>query len=651
MKLVLFEFNDEVDAFIHQYGKEMLMDNETLILCFHPKVRAYLKTMEIESRGTLEYLSNESQHEIMGFTDKKSGKLMEYLELRDEFGVTSSYKNTCLYHLRFYLNHFCWLIEVLFQVNRKHRFEEIYASMPINENYFWTEEALIQARERFLGFFAQQLCENHQMKFSSFKVGVLKKSKLENIKISSVRLIGRCLTTLSVSFLRKFYKKNASYVIVPALSYRMDNLLKDIYSKNTDVHSVMIWDGGSSLKQEMYKIYLMITNIFQKMTGTGLLDAVISLDLMNQNIESSQDSNDFDGCFDKVLDFIEQNDQIETSWRGISFSPYLAGKLQMGLRKEMKLLLKRTKILTRLFKEIKPKLLMSMYSNGIYGVMGELGPILDYESLIISHGTHVPPQNQFDDLENYHLAKSVILNDYQCVAVQTPWTEKFLNSYHEKRRRILTGPLLYSDFTSSQRSDARLKILNTEEKTFVIVHATTHKTREGMRFHIVETKDEYISSLTDIINVIKNCNNVHLIIRPHPACGLSKDDFSVLLPECFHVDIMMGGKFSDVLSVADLVISYSSTCIEEALQKEIPVVLFDKWKRYNHFGILSENFDDKIKKQPVYYIDSMETLSMKLNKIVGIFRNQKLNESELSDYKFPAEYRKNFWKYIKETLT
>ena len=59
-------------------------------------------------------------------------------------------------------------------------------------------------------------------------------------------------------------------------------------------------------------------------------------------------------------------------------------------------------------------------------------------------------------------------------------------------------------------------------------------------------------------------------------------------------------------------ISYSSTVIEDSIFCNVPVILFDQWKRYKHCD--SETDFNKIN-QPVYYITDQNSLIETINTI------------------------------------
>jgi hypothetical protein len=334
----------------------------------------------------------------------------------------------------------------------------------------------------------------------------------------------------------------------------------------------------------------------------------------------------------------------------VSFRTYLEAKIEKGLRREIVVLQHATKVLNEVLRKIKPDLLMSMYSVGIYYMMGELSRIQGFASLSISHGTHVPANNEFEKIENYRLATSVILNTYGSVAVQTPWAQRFLDYYKDERPRIFSGPLLYSETRKDTREKKRREILGACGKGKIVVYATTQKGRHGMRFHIAETLDEYISALADIAVAVNSLENAYFVIRPHPACDISREEFRQLLPASQKTLIMDTGAFSEVLSAADLLISYSSTCLEEALQNEIPVVLFDKWRRYNHFNVPETRSAESTDRQAVYYITSPEVMAGGMGKILSRFDKDALTESDLAYHRYPKGFKSNFFAFVDRSL-
>jgi len=379
----------------------------------------------------------------------------------------------------------------------------------------------------------------------------------------------------------------------------------------------------------------------------GAPDAVICLELLKPflfrdvsglDAFGKKTSGSIDNAFARVSEKLNAG--------GVYFGRYFKEKINKGLKPELARLFVLTKVLDKVLRLLKPRLLISMYSAGIYYTMGELSRLLGFSSLSVSHGTHVPPNNEFEKIENYRLATSVIINAYTHVAVQTPWADKFLDYYQDSRPRVISGPLIYSKKDKALGDRLKQTVLGLPVGVKVVTHASTQKTRWSLRFHIEETLDEYIASLRDIVNAVNKTQGLYFVLRPHPVCDISREDLLKLLPPSDRIRVMDEGPFKDVLSVTDLLISYSSTCIEEALQSAIPVILFDKWKRYNHFNIPEAKGDFDIK-EPAQYIVEPETLARYL---LNFSKGQPGPKLDLSGYVYPAECRANVDNFLESVL-
>jgi len=649
-KVILLEFVDEAKEILRRYGREFLLSEEALVICLHPNVRAFLKGAGIDSRDTLRYLDNDSQHRIMLETERLKDIMMQKVSLSDNLGIRKGYEETCAHNLRMYLNHFLWIIEIINAIVRKHQVSDIYCCLYGYEDPIYMQKAAIQDQERFLGFLARDISRANGIKFHACRLKAKRPGIINLICTAAAHKAGELLTFIEYRLLcaRAAGKKT---VIVPAFSYNMSVLLREIKSRRHNVNYVMLWENEFTLRKKLSSIYLLLMNNLKKIKRNNECDAIISLDLIKwhfKNDPAQQEKMRLE--FDRLKAAINTGLKDLFFYGGVDFHSYLREKIDRGLKQDMLSLQRLTTALYCILKRLQPKLLMSMYSRGIYYMMGELSIILDFPSLNISHGTHVPPNNIFEEIENYNLGTSVILNTYKHVAVQTPWTDKFLNYFQDKRPRILSGPLLYSRKNTLLRDEKRKEITGSSDTSRIVIHATTQKIRTGMRFHITETLDEYILSLSDIVNAVNKLEDVYLVIRPHPICELTCDDFYRLLPAGSRVRIMEKGSFADSLSIADLLVSYSSTCIEEALQNRIPVVLFDKWKRYNHFNIKETKDTEGLARNPVFYFTEPGVLGEGIRRIMEEFQKQPLADADLVDYRYPETFRDNFSSFVDVSL-
>ena len=127
-----------------------------------------------------------------------------------------------------------------------------------------------------------------------------------------------------------------------------------------------------------------------------------------------------------------------------------------------------------------------------------------------------------------------------------------------------------------------------------------------------------------MIRAIEGIENVHLIVRFRPANCLKLNDFLELLVKSDCYSVHSEGSFADYLAISDLLVSYSSTTIEEALQNRIPVFIYDPQGRYCHIKdaqVLAPSL--MINVDSCYYVDSKDNLSWAIRWLIG---NHLLND-------------------------
>ena len=77
-----------------------------------------------------------------------------------------------------------------------------------------------------------------------------------------------------------------------------------------------------------------------------------------------------------------------------------------------------------------------------------------------------------------------------------------------------------------------------------------------------------------------------------------------------------GWKIDKVLKQSFVTISFSSSVIEDSLNSKIPVILFDKWKRYKH---CETNIGGNL--LPIFYVNDLNSLSKKIDFIQNNYSN------------------------------
>jgi hypothetical protein len=298
------------------------------------------------------------------------------------------------------------------------------------------------------------------------------------------------------------------------------------------------------------------------------------------------------------------------SYDGVFFGDWLKNKYKYGLAPEVidatyHFSMNQNRYLER----FQPVFVLSQHSRMSTAVLGELCQLKKIPSMIIPHGTFAPITDEYSKKEWAENALGLINTPYQYVALQTPMAQEFISENPVKSQPVITGPLLFGrgNRPSCDTNALRRRYASDSEK--IVLHAGTPKYRSGTRLLNYETLDEYVDGIVSLANVVSQLEGVRLIIRFRPIDGLTPEELKTLLPKCGSYFIAPDGDFASYLSIADLLVSFSSTTIEEALQNNIPVLLYNKYNRYKHISGMDLSPDvPKIEASAVYNINHEDDL-------------------------------------------
>lgn len=228
----------------------------------------------------------------------------------------------------------------------------------------------------------------------------------------------------------------------------------------------------------------------------------------------------------------------------------------------------------------KPFMYISPFSLGISGIICDYLNSINVNSLCIPHGTcKSKPSNYFEYLYNREIAEGILINNFKYIAAQSSYSKKACDFYNYNSKKLLTGPICFL-----KKNDNN----SLNHKNFL--YASTFKSPNNFKFYGVETYDEYLETLFDLINFFSK-SDYNLIIQPHPTL-ISNINFSSLrsyLNIKSENIIINKNSFQKNFEISNVIISYSSTVLEESLLSYKPIIIYDKWKRYNHFSDIYKN--------------------------------------------------------------
>ena len=208
--------------------------------------------------------------------------------------------------------------------------------------------------------------------------------------------------------------------------------------------------------------------------------------------------------------------------------------------------------------------------------------------------------------------------------------------------------MLYNKVKNSAEEIRQLKkkIFKKNHNKKIILHAGTPKMRGSNRLFVYETVDEYIRNINNIISVLKKRNDIFFVIRYRKNPRISLKDFKELINENEFCKVFYEGDFSDFLATSDIMISYSSTTIDEALYNRVPIILYDPDSKYSHIKALKINKNDDDLKDGIFYCSQLDHLDFTVEKILDNKEKLKKNDLVWNKYILDTGNKKNWLSHL-----
>lgn len=402
---------------------------------------------------------------------------------------------------------------------------------------------------------------------------------------------------------KKKYKKKLNYLL-PQLNNFLFNLKSNVLitSKNYNCYEIAKNNINNNSKifilSENTSITSSLKNFF-----FNKLRTIIVIPIMLKKISYKFNNDHFKKNFPEILNF--------------NFCNIFEKKLIELYESKFEQTLKKCEFLSNLFTNQSPRAIFSTDSDYINGFIGEYSYLFNFHSFCITHGTHTFPKNNNEFLYQKEIGENVILNSYPYIISQSIFCDKFLEKFTLNSKIIKTKPLVYNFGNFSPPFN----------KT--ILHASTTKTENSYKFWGVETIEEYISSIVDVHEVTQS-QGFKLIVKPHPS--LKKILTLQELQNLLDIDDIhfTDNNFNQCLKLSDILVSFSSTTIEETLYNKKPVILYDRNNRYNHLDAQELNFQKNIKySQPYFYINNIKILNENLPIIYNLHKENKFEYKDI----------------------
>lgn len=259
-------------------------------------------------------------------------------------------------------------------------------------------------------------------------------------------------------------------------------------------------------------------------------------------------------------------------------------------------------------------------ARGIDGCIVEPLKNKNWPTICISHGTIAEKFDVYDELYKKIIAETVFNGGSKYFAIQSKIAKNALNTHKINGKSLITGNLIFSQSRAIPKNKKH------------VLFAVTIKEFCNYQFLGVEMYYEFIKNLK-IFEKISNESNLKFIVKVHPA----EIRCLKMLKENFPNLIFSKRKIEDLLNKSFVTISFSSTAIEDSLNSQVPVILFDQWKRYKHCESETAFQNNQ---EAVYYVNESKDLIKCIEKIKSY---EKIN---FDKYIYNTDYKENMKNHI-----
>jgi len=602
--LIIVEFKEEVDFFLRHHPQ--LFTEETRVLSLLPQASVALKDGNISCHNTLDYFPKESHEQCLMVEDRVTQRIKKVIAIEDANGIKETYVNAFTYFLRLNMGYSLFILEVISNFLKEHQgIQRIYACRYRKNDH---GSYLLSAQERILGELVR-LFEGQRA------VTLYELPGQANIFKNRLQKLAKSFLSVIYSLAERFlHDRNKPAVIFYGLKYNFDQLAHQF--KGCQCFNIAL------NRQEFFKM---------KERKKGF-------DIYHSHLNDIRPT--FDKGFERGLQLsaqavfdLHQKEKL-FFYKGIDFSSMMTRKIKRGILPNFRVLNRRIASLKRFLKRVRARVAISAMSRELSYALGELCGGMDVPSVLISHGSHVPPKNEYDRMEWLDHGKGLIDTDYRYHLLQSPWAREYAKVMGKRDGYVEVLPLIYATVDRSRKQERQLAMYPGSLGKKIIVHASTPKPRAATRFYVYETMDEYIENMKDLIEATRDMPEVFLVIRMRPSVDLSLAQLQRLAPKGEHYVVATEGAFRDYLEIADLLVSFSSTTIEEALWNKIPVLQYDRSGRYVHLEGMRANERGFQGKDSVYTIGSRRLLKGGLQWIVFNHLEDGLSEEAFARHLF-----------------
>ncbi len=621
MKIKKIIFIDDVGCL----GQNMPREG-VLYIALNPKTYSYLSQKGLSVKSTESYFTNRSQEKALKQSDAIIRWLREHAPTRDiGFDIKYAYTELFVFWVRLSVHYFLWATEIVNNAIAIHQ-PEIVSAPLLNKQV--VVSLAVRSEERHLGYIVRKASEKNGIAF-------------EDISGPGPRRIP--------VFFRKTSAHMANVIKFPAGHIKFQLWLAGASLRNAAAKGKTVY-----FTTKHYQMDAIAGNIGRQIAGSGKVCFFAGPVLSYVKIPAFMIALVDPRLFRKILrqrkmmlDFASsvalQKDML--SLGGISFSEILAEKIKNNIADHITSLYIWSSKLNRCLNVLKPAAFVSNGNRSDDVMLTELCSKRGIPTILISHGSHTYPKNEYERIEWGEHGRSFLRAPFSSLALQTPLAEEYLKAFPSGAAILRTGPLVWG---SPVNKGTGLRVFSEifgpkykRDDVRVIVHAGTPKLTTNMRLYVYETPDEYLQALSYLADTVNAMKNTLLIIRFRPSREIGIEELKNRVAFSDKVVLNTEGPFVDTLGTADLLISFSSTTIEEALQNNVPVLLYGGGGRYQHIQAYEVTAGAALPDRPIYHVVKDQDLAYAISGILDRRITEGQNARLFEPYKYAENARVN----------
>ena len=618
-KIFITEFVSELNGFLNYCCENGIDSSKFLIVALEPQVKAACEEKSMVYTDTLPFFNTESHKRVLIRSHELTTLIAKNLSFEVEESVNKVLLDTFIFYARFYINNYLWIIEVMKGIKEAYELSEDIEVVVFKEDIsavslssMATIDPYFTKRNRFVHSLVKKYGRANDLKVDIFK----ETKPLDGANIltptgSIEKFLQKVAQKLIQMKLRKFSRFPVVFIAVP--SYNLDRVCRDIQALLPGV--IAVTDMQPPVTTMGY-LRLCLKELKKQITGAGvqfngkvLNEPLIHVPVQLFRSQGSQESVE------------SEKEKIKKSYRKFasahhrqfiyehcSFRDEFNRKVEADLLDTLAGILEIAYAQGTFLDHLKPKLVISPVSTGEYQSWAQVARTRQIPALVIPQKTLVVPTDEISKIEERYIGRAQVTDTFANVAAQSPLVTKYLKWSGYNGNIIETGNLIFARFNDQEKKKKKMARATRATREKIIVWAPSMKTRKSRRFYVLETIDELLSAMEDVFEIVSRMEDVHLIFRIHPGDAITKEEIYSLLKVPANVSISDSGSFEEVLVLADLLISFSSTAAQEALINHIPILLYDKWHRYNHLA--AEEIKNGIPSQvaAAYYVTKKDYL-------------------------------------------